>query len=149
MEELFTTYTVTGSNTAIVWQFKYRLNGLLAEFKLIEGELDQKQINWLFLKGEFPYLEKQIKGWKCIKNFKIEIGAPDLSFETFWELYNHKLKKIDTERLWKKLSEKDKIDAIVYIKTYNNYLARKGVDKANPYRYLGKRYWEDNHGSIH
>ena len=144
-----TTYTVTGTNTNIVWVFKYHLNGLLAEFKLLEGELDAKQVKWLFILGKFPYKEDQIKGWKAIKNFKIEIGEPDLSFEMFYNAYNHKIKKVDTEKFWKTMSIKDKKSAVQYIPTYNKYLQRKHVEKANPHRYLNKRYWEDNHASIH
>lgn len=147
--EALTTYTVTGTNTNIVWQFKYHLNGLLAEFKLIEGELDSKQINWLFKLGKFPYMESQIKAWKAIKNFSIEIGEPDLSFELFWKMYRHPIKKIDTQKFWDKMPIKDKRAALDYIKTYDNYLQRKGVAKTNPHRYLNKRYWEDNHASIH
>lgn len=150
MTELFTTYTVTGKNTNIVWQFKYRLNGLLYEFKLMEGELDQKQINWLFVKGKFPYQEAQIKGWiNSIKNFKIEVGAPDLSFDTFYDHYNHKIKKPMSEKAWSRLSKKDQMAAIEYIPTYDKYLARKHVAKAAPSTYLNQRYWEDNHASIH
>lgn len=147
--EACTTYTVTGTNTNIVWRFKYHLNGLLQEFKLIEGELDSKQINWLFVMGKFPYKEAQIKGWTAIKNFKIEIGEPNLSFELFYTKYRHPIKKIDSEKFWNKMSVKDKKAAIDYIKTYDNYLVRKGVAKTNPHRYLNKRYWEDNHASIH
>ena len=144
-----TTYTVTGTNTNIVWQFKYHLNGLLAEFKIMEGELDSKQIKWLFIRGKFPYLEDQIKSWRAIKNFKIEKGEPDLSFEFFWQKYRHPIKKKDTEVFWKNMPIKDKRSAIEHIKTYDNYLQRKGVAKTNPHRYLNKRYWEDNHASIH
>lgn len=144
MKEPLTTYTVQGSNTSIVWQFKYRLNGLLYEFKLLEGELDQKQIQWLFVKGFFPYKEKQIKGWiKSIKNFKIEIGEPDLSFDTFWNLYAEKQKKLKAIDLWKKLSKADKINAIKYIRRYNNILRTKNQAKALPDTYLRQKRWLD------
>jgi len=149
MKPIYTTYTVTGTNTNIVWQFKYRLNGLLYQFKLIEGQLDEKQTNWLFIKGKFPYTEKQIQGWKAIKNFKIEVGKPDLSFDAFWESYNHKIKKSMSETAWKRLSQKDQMSAIAYIPTYDKYLHRKHVAKAAPSSYLNQKYWEDNHGSIH
>ena len=149
MTEIYTTYTVTGENSNIVWQFKYRLNGLLFQFKLLEGELDEKQIKWLFVKANFPYNESQIKGWKTIKEFKIEIGKPDLSFNAFWETYNQKVKKVMSEKAWKRLSQKDQMAAIAYVKTYDKYLSRKHVAKAAPSTYINQRYWEDNHGSIH
>lgn len=148
--ELFTTYTVTGDNTDIVWQFKYRLNGLLHSFELLEGELDDKQVNWLFQQGRFPYKEEIIKTWnKMVKNLNVKVGIPDLNFEAFWEAYRHKVKKVMAEKCWHRLSKKDRMLAITYIKTYDQYLARKHVSKAAPSTYLNQRYWEDNHASIH
>lgn len=143
--EQFTTYTVTGKHTAIVWQFKYRLNGLLAEFKLLEGELDDKQVNWLFIKGKFPYQEKQIKGWNSISNFKIEVGLPDLSFDAFWNSYNNKVgKKKMAENTWNKLSTGNKLKALQAIKDYNRYLSRKpGIDKAHATTYLNQEYFDN------
>lgn len=140
-----TTYTVQGKNSPIVWQFKYRLNGLLFSFEMLEGELDQKQVKWLFILGNFPYKEAQIKGWiKSIKNFKIEIGKPDLSFETFWNLYDEKQKKKVTEPLWYKLSKSDQIKAITYIRRYNNILRTKNQAKALPDTYLRQKRWLDD-----
>lgn len=144
-----TIYTVTGKETQVLWLFKYDLNGLLREFKLEEGQLDSKQVAWLFHKDRFPYHESIIKGWKAIKNFEITIGIPDLSFDTFFDLYGHRIKKQQATKSWERLSQKDKMDAIKYIKIYDNYLARKRVAKTNPATYLNQRYWEDDHGSIH
>lgn len=143
--EQFTTYTITGKNSPIVWQFKYHLNGLLSEFKLLEGELDSKQVNWLFIKGKFPYLEKQIKGWNSIANFNMEVGLPDLSFDGFWNTYNNKVgKKKMAENTWNKLSQAHKLKALESIKYYNNYLSRKpGIDKAHATTYLNQAYWEN------
>ena len=140
-----TTYTVTGKNAPIVWQFKYHLNGLLSEFKLLEGELDAKQINWLFVQGKFPYLEKQIKGWSAISNFRIEVGEPDLSFDSFWNAYGNKVgKKKMAENTWNKLSQADKVKALQAIKHYNKYLSRKpGIDKAHATTYLNQEYYNN------
>lgn len=144
MQHPLTTYTVTGTNTSIVWQFKYHLSGLLAEFKLIEGELDQKQVRWLFILGNFPYQEKQIKGWVAIKNFKIEVGLPDLSFESFWNAYNLKSKKTRAQQLYDKLTDADKVLAINHIKRYDNWLRQqKGMAKALPDTYIYQKRWLD------
>ena len=147
--EPLTTYTVTGNDTNIVWQFKYDLNGLLKEFKLVEGNLDNKQVGWLFNKDRFPYAEKTIKGWTAISNFKVIVGEPDVSFEIFWRMYNHKVKRMMSENAWKKMSQKDRMDAIRGIKPYDGMLYRKGFAKAAPSSYLNQRYWEDEHSSIH
>ncbi|MEZ7494490.1 hypothetical protein QO206_03270 [Leeuwenhoekiella aequorea] len=147
--EQVTTYTVTGVNTPVIWQFKFDLNGLLKEFKIIEGSLNDKQIWWLFDKDRFPYIEQRIKGWTAISNLKVEIGEPDLSFEAFWASYNHKVKKTMSETAWNKLSKRDRIEALKAIKPYDGYLKRKGIAKAHASTYINQRYWEDNHGSIH
>lgn len=147
--ETLTTYTVTGKNTNVVWFFKYDLNGLLREFKMAEGTLDEKQINWLFHKDRFPYQESTIKGWKAITNLHVEVGEPNLSFETFWSLYNHKVKRVVSEKAWERINQKDRMEAIKGIKPYDHYLARKGVGKAHAATYINQRYWEDNHASIH
>jgi len=145
MESSLTTYTVTGKSSEIVWQFKYHLNGLLSEFKLLEGELDEKQIQWLFLKGKFPYTEKQIKGWTAIANFKIDVGLPDLSFDCFWTTYNNKVgKKKMAENSWNKFTTANKIKALMAIKDYNRYLSRKpGIDKAHATTYLNQEYFDN------
>lgn len=149
MSEQFTTYTVTGKSSNIVWLFKYRLNGLLAKFELQEGELDSKQINWLFVQGKFPYLEQQIKGWKAIKNLEIKVGEPDLSFETFYAVYAVPQKKKVAEKLWDKLSKKDKIEALKAIPRYNNWLAHKnGIQKQLPDTYLRQERWLDNFNQL-
>lgn len=149
MSEQFTTYTVTGKGSNIVWLFKYRLNGLLAKFELLEGELDDKQVNWLFIKGKFPYKEQQIKGWKAIKNFDIKTGEPDLSFETFWAVYSVKQKRTVAEKLWEKLSKKDKIEALKAIPRYNNWLAHKnGIQKQLPDTFLRQQRWLDNFNEL-
>ena len=120
---MLTTYTITGNNTKIVWEFKYRLNGLLYQFKLLEGTLDQKQIHWLFVKGKFPYKEDQVKGWVAIKNFNIEVGEPDLSFDNFWNVYANKYgKRKMAENTWNRLSKADKIKVFINIPKYKNYL---------------------------
>ena len=147
--ESCTTYTVTGNNTAVVWVFKYDLNGLLLEFKLQEGTLDNKQVTWLFHKDRFPYSEKRIKGWSSIKNLNVQIGEPDLSFEAFYNAYGNKVQKIRTEKLWNKLSKKDKMAAIAGIRSYNNWLRRQnGIAKAQPDTYLRNRRWEDDFKSL-
>jgi hypothetical protein len=111
----YTTYTVSGKNSNVVWEFKYYLNGLLYQFTLLEGELDDKQIRWLFKLGKFPYQENQIQDYqKSIKNLLIEQGDFDYSFEAWYNYYDYKqgkrkmainsfgrLSKGDVVLLWK------------------------------------------------
>ena len=75
--EQTTNYTVKSKNSDNVWTFKYDLNGLLLEFKRLEGILSNNQVQWFFFKGNFPYKEVQIKEWigKLKVNFEITIGT--------------------------------------------------------------------------
>lgn len=147
-----TTYTVKSQNDTHIWEFKYDFNGHLRVFKILEGELSDKQLKWLFGGTNFPGNEDIMKTvWmkKLRSNFEVVVGEPDLSFESFWNAYNHKVKKVVSERAWNRLSKKDRMDALKAIKSYESYLHRKGVAKAHPATYLNQRYWEDSFGSVH
>lgn len=152
MQDLVNTYTVKSKQSAVLWQFKYDLKGNLKAFEILEGQLTQRQKQWLFMAGNFPITEEVMqKVWlKDLKaNFEIVQDAANLDFDTFWESYNHKVKKTMSQKGWAKLSKRDRIDALAHIPVYDKYLARKHVAKAAPSTYINQRYWEDNHGSIH
>jgi len=140
-----TTYTVTGANTSVMWKFTYDAAGHLRAFEFIDGALDQKQIDWLFTGNRFPYSENRFKSiLQPLKNFVITQGEPDLSFESFWNAYGKKEKKLLTERAWKKISDVDKIGALRYIKRYNQSLKQSnGIAKQYPDTYLNQKRWLD------
>jgi len=151
MSEQFTTYTVKSRADKYVWQFKYTLNGNLYAFKVLEGSLSVNQKIWLFQKANFPTEEAAMKLWQknLKKNFEIEIGEPDLSFESFWNSYGHKIgKKPMAENTWKKLSKAVKIKALMAIKDYNGYLSRNpGIQKAHATTYLNQEYFNNEYKS--
>lgn len=150
MTEPLTTYTVKGKNTPTVWEFKYDLKGVLKDFKLLEGELNEQQQTWLFHKARFPYYENSMKSWqKAIKNFEVIVGKPDLDFTTFYNLYRYKVGKLEAQRAWKKLNKADQLKAIKQIKAYEGFLHRKRIEKVHPATYLNKRRFDDEFNSIH
>ncbi|WP_444647727.1 hypothetical protein ACSLMO_13365 [Flavobacterium columnare] len=70
MEQLTTIYSVKMPSGEI-WQFKYNLKGVLIAFKALDGELSEKQEEFLYLKGKFPWKESHIKiGKPNINTFK-------------------------------------------------------------------------------
>ncbi len=144
-----TTYTLKSKNTKVVLEFEYDLNEVLKSFKIKEGELTDTQIMWLLNYKVFPYYEGVIRLWKerYKKEFDFFVGLPDLSFDTFWDLYNHKMGKIKAKKQWDKLSERDKIDAIRNIKAYDSYLSRHGYNKRYPERWLRDREFENQYNS--
>lgn len=145
MEQLVT-YTIKSKNSNNIWEFKYHLNGVLYSFKALDGVLSTKQIDWLFVKANFPYKEDQIKHWqkKLKANFEITVGEPDISFEALWNLYDYKVKKFEAEKAFKKLKEPDVIKCFFTIPGYNKYLQSKGVAKAHLSSFINKRYFDDD-----
>lgn len=152
MNEPTTTYTVRALKSRDLYEFTYDLDGHLRQFTILEGALTRPQMKTFFRDGYFPAYEGMMKAlWmkKLKMHFDIEVGTPDLSFEKFWQLYNHKVKKQASQKAWQRLGKKDKMEAIKAIKSYNGYLYRKGVAKAHASTYLNQRYFEDHFASIH
>lgn len=148
--EQTTNYTVKSKNSDNVWTFKYDLNGLLLEFKRLEGILSDNQVQWFFFKGNFPYKEVQIKEWigKLKVNFEITIGTPDLSFEALWNLYNYKIKRHESEKCFNKLKEADIIKLFLEVPKYNKYMTKKTHDKAHLSTFINKRMFEDDFSKV-
>lgn len=138
---LETTYTVTGKKTGRI-TFVFDENGDLILFKY-EGEpLNEKQRKWLY--PRIAIHESMMKMWKAINEFTVIEGEPDLSFENFWNTYNNKSKKTRAEKLYSKLSNADKFNAITGIKRYDNWLRKqRGIAKALPDTYLSQKRWLD------
>lgn len=143
-------YNVIGSNFTGVMIFKYGLNGILNSFELVDAdEMSKEQVRWLF-SGHFPYREQQLSHFRTIKTFTVSEGKIDMSFETFWNTYQNKVKRSMAIKAWDKISDPEKIAALAGIKPYFNYLKRKrGIDKAHPSTYLNQKYWDSDWGSVH
>lgn len=137
---LETTYIVTGKKTGQI-TFKFDLNGDLILFKYVGEPLSDNQRKWLY--PRIPINENMMKSWYAIKNFTVAKGDPDLSFENFWNTYDEKSKKIVTQKLWTKMSDGDKFNAIAFVKRFNNHLRLKGTAKPLPDTYLRQKRWLD------
>lgn len=147
MEQL-TTYTVKSKEKGLIFLFKYCLNGHLKAFEILEGELNAKQIKWLFAGANFPANESIMRSiWQKQKaytnNFDIIKATPKLDFENLWNLYGNKVSKFDADKAYNKLKEADKIKCFLALKGYDKYLAKTGVAKAHLSTFINKRYFED------
>lgn len=106
-----------------------------AEFK------EDRQYKWLFDVERFPIRLEQIADLaKKIKGTLKEVPA-DLSFDTFWDKYEKKINRKRAEPMWNKLSDAERMQAIMNIKPYDCYLQRTGIGKAHPENYLKKEYY--------
>lgn len=143
-------YTVKSKNSSTVWEFKYHLNGVLNEFKVLDGELSEKQLEWLFKQGQFPYWEFQINIWeqKLKANFEIIKGEPDLTFEALWSKYNFKVKRIEAEKAFSKLKKPDIIKVFIAVPGYDKYLQKKQTAKAHLSTFINQRYFEDDWSNV-
>ncbi|MGR3790277.1 hypothetical protein ACUXZJ_10785 [Flavobacterium sp. TN-1] len=144
MEQLTTIYSVKMPSGEI-WQFKYNLKGVLIAFKALDGELSEKQEEFLYLKGKFPWKESHIKNWKTeYKHVQIEVGEPNIEFEVFWKLYPYNAlskKKIARDK-WGKLKESEKIKLLMNLPEYKKLKAKEGT--AFPYAevFINQRWWD-------
>lgn len=145
MEQLIKTYNVK-MQSGEIWQFKYNLKGILIEFKAIDGELSEKQQEFLYVKGNYPWKEAQIKEWTLkYKHIQIEIGEPIIDFQMFWKLYPYNplsKKKIARDK-WEKLKESEKIKILMKIPEYKKLKAKEGT--AFPYAevFINQRWWDN------
>lgn len=143
--ELVRIYTVK-MQAGDIWQFKYNLKGILISFNAMDGELNEKQEKFLYLDGKFPWKEDHIKTWpKLYKTISIEIGEPDLSFETFWKMYPQNplsKKKLARER-WEKLTDGDKIKILMKLPEYIKLKLKEGTKFPYAEVFLNQRWWDN------
>ena len=153
MDQLIT-YIIKSKLNGYVWRFKYHLNGNFISFEILEGQLTATQVKWLFggknekdqfQEAKFPIIEATIKVWqkKLKDNFEITIETPDLNFENFWNLYNHKVKKFESEKAFNKLKEADVIKCFLALPGYEKYLQKTAIAKAHLSTFINRRYYED------
>lgn len=142
--ELAKTYTVK-MQSGDIWQFKYNLNGILIFFNVLDGHLSESQQKWLFLEGRFPWKENQIQGWpKLFKTATVEIGEPDLTFQTFWKMYPYNAlskKKIALER-WDKLKESDRIKILMKIPEFVKLKTKENTSLPYAEVFINQRWWD-------
>lgn len=123
--------------------FEYNLKGYLKMVKVGEVSGMSKSIfNWLW--SNLPTSTLMIEEYKRkAGNFKIDEVPVDLSFERFWTEYDQKVgKKTMTENAWKKLSQKDKIAALLYVGKLRDKKRLDGTQMPYPSTYLNQKYWE-------
>lgn len=71
-----------------------------------------------------------------------ETKITTVDFEEFWTLYDKKVAKPKCEKLWEKLSAKEKNDCMAYIPIYRQAQPEKQYRK-NPETFLRNKSWND------
>lgn len=79
---------------------------------------------------------------KPITNKQITNKQLNISFDTFWNLYDKKIEKDKCESKWNKLTNKDREDIINHIPKYKLATPDKQYRK-NPETYFNNKTWRD------
>lgn len=122
--------------------FEFDEEGYLIDFS-IKAELTKDQHYWLLIK--MPIKEDEIQGkLGSVKNTRLELIPPDLSFEAFWQEYNYKTgNKSRSEKLWNELSDDDKIKVFNHMPRYRYHMKTTGIQQAYPETFLSQRRFEN------
>lgn len=81
-----------------------------------------------------------VQGWMFAQAETAEVS--DADFDMFWTLYDKKRGKDKAQKLWSKLSKKDKQDALAYIPLYKQAQPDKQYRK-DPETFLRNKSWKD------
>ncbi len=97
---------------------------------------------WFTLDGKLTYI-----GFNDKDLGKLDKKSNSIVLEGFWNLYDKKVDKVKTERMWKSMSEKNKAIVMTMIPWYKLAQPMKKYRKS-PYSYLLNKCWgdEDLHG---
>ena len=148
MKQPLTVYRAVGKTSGLIFLFKYDLNGILRAFQIEEGEMNDEQLKWLYSQN-FPARENLMKSnWMKLKKyrdkFNVERSPADLTFDTLWENYNHKMKKAESLKKFNKLKEDDLIACFVQVPKYIKSCQRRNVSMTNLATFIHQKYYLDD-----
>ena len=128
--------------TGLKVTFQYDFNEILRIVEF-EGEWSPKKQNEVLTKVETttPQMLEKIKKHNLTSGW-IFTEITDISFATFYNRYPKKVgRKEQTEKAYKKLSDVEKMEAILYI---SELIKLKNDGTAFPYpaTYLNQKYWK-------
>lgn len=73
------------------------------------------------------------------------MATKKIPFDTFWKAYPLRKGRLEAERAWNRLSEKDKKDALADIPAYIAECQQKGISFKYPQGWLNGHRWTDEH----
>lgn len=116
-----------------------RITSLTANY----GKMDKETAD--FLVKRIPREAHHIETVKNFPNVKVTEVPYDTTFQTFWNNYANKFgNKSRSNKLWEALKNPERIKAMEYIQTYNQWLLKNaGVQKKLPETYLNQQPWNN------
>lgn len=78
------------------------------------------------------------------KSMKAQHIPPELTFSVFWDAYGYKVgNRKRAEKLWDRMTDGQRLKALVCIPEYDKYLARKkSMEKTYPETFLSQERYE-------
>jgi hypothetical protein len=119
--------------------FKYDLKGFLKAYEN-NAHLSDDQVIWLLT--NLPKTLTDIDEMRKKKmTGTIKQVYKEITFEMFWNAYGYKEDKQDAEKIWGKLTARERQEAYDYIPRYNKKIALSGLAKKYPKTYLRGKPW--------
>jgi hypothetical protein len=137
-------YLMKFTNNQASVMLEFNDESKLVKLDFIFGSLSDQQID--FFLQRFPKNIEIVEKWIAakFKNIYINKVEEDLSFDTFYNTYAHKVsKKSVAEKIWNKMADIEKVKAIKHIQVYDQYLKTSNVNKKYPETYLNSEMWNN------
>lgn len=119
----------------------FTTEGNLQRFS-IHAELNDDQRQFLHMNLPFKVTDFELFTAKS-KTIKVQEVPLLVTFEMFWNKYNYKVGKKDTEVTWAKTSEENQLKAYLRIPEYDAWVTAKKIGKLYPATYLNKERYND------
>lgn len=119
--------------------FNFDGNGFLKSYSNM-ADLDCAQIAYLLTN-----LPKHVDEVEVLRTKSKTISVKEITviptFEEFWDKYGFKEDKQEAMQKWKKLTDKEKVEAYEYISVYKNKLKQSRIAMKYAKTYLHNRPW--------
>ena len=136
-------FLAIGRKTGLRIVFKYDLNGVLRSVEF-DGKWTDDLIERIKVKipVNVQYCISEIKNQKPNSQWIFK-ELTELSFEAFYKSFPNKLGKKDLARkIWDKMSDAERMDAILYLDEYIPLKRKEGTNIPYASSYLNGKYWE-------
>lgn len=137
------TFLAIGRKAGLRIVFKYDLNGVLRNVEF-DGNWTDELIERIKIKipSNVMYCLSQIKEQSPLSQWIFK-EQTDLSFDGFYKRYPNKLgKKKEAQSKWDKMSDAERMDAMLYLDEYLPLKRKEGTNIPYASSYLNGKYWE-------
>ncbi len=88
------------------------------------------------------YLNGKLPRGDLEKELKLDL-VTKITFDAFWQEYDHKRDKLKAQRCWDRLPEHKQKAAFIFIAKYKDRCKRDNVPMKYPLTYLNSECWND------